>query len=64
MLEADADCFDFLRQVSAVIGALRSLSETVMEEHLKNCFKVSRLNGEDSDRLAEQLIQIFKRFGK
>jgi DNA-binding FrmR family transcriptional regulator len=64
MLEADVDCFEFLKQASAVIGALRSLSVTVLEEHLRNCVTGAMTNEVSSERLTQDLIQIFNRFSK
>lgn len=64
MLESDTDCFDFLKQSSAVIGALRSLSGAILEDHLRNCVNDTIKNKEETDRLVADLVQIFNRFSK
>ncbi len=64
MLESEADCFDFLKQSSAVVGALRSLSATILEDHLRNCVHDTIKNKEETDKLVADLVQIFNRFSK
>lgn len=39
MIEEDAYCIDIMQQNLAVIGILRSLHKTLMEDHLNHCVR-------------------------
>lgn len=39
MIEADEYCIDIMQQNLAVIGLLRNLHKTLMEDHLNHCVK-------------------------
>jgi len=64
MVESDAECFDFLKQVSAVAGALRSLSVVVLEDHLRGCVSEAIRTEDNYEELIGQVIEVFNKFGK
>ena len=64
MLESDAECFDFLKQVSAAVGALRSLSTVVLEDHLRGCVSEAIRSEDNYEELIGQVIEVFNKFGK
>jgi DNA-binding FrmR family transcriptional regulator len=39
MIEANEYCIDIMQQNLAVIGILKNLNKTLMEDHLNHCFK-------------------------
>ena len=64
MVENDANCIDFLGQVSAAAGALRSLGTVVLEEHLKGCVSAAFRSGADEEELVRELVEIFGKFSR
>jgi len=64
MVDEDRDCLDVLKQIAAVVGAMRSLGIVLLEDHLKGC--VSRAIREDTDheRLIREVTDIFFKFTK
>ena len=58
MVDEDRDCMDVLKQISATIGALRSLGIVILEEHLKGCVAGAILNHEQDAELIRQVVEI------
>lgn len=49
MAERDEYCIDIMQQNLAAIGLLKSVNQTLMENHLYNCFS-SAMNSNNDDR--------------
>lgn len=58
MVGEDRDCVDVLKQISAAIGALRSLGIVILEEHLKGCVAGAIRNKESDEELIRQVVEI------
>jgi DNA-binding FrmR family transcriptional regulator len=58
MVSGDRDCMDVLKQISANIGAVRSLGITILEAHLKGCVAGAIRNHMDDDELIRQVVEI------
>ena len=60
MLEdPDIYCVDVLKQVSAVQGALRKVSEAVLRAHVRDHVATAALRG-DSEHIVEELMEALK----
>jgi len=58
MVESDKDCMDVLRQVSAVLGAVRSLGMVILEEHMKGCIAGAIRNNESDEKLIHEAMEL------
>jgi len=58
MVSEDRDCMDVLKQISATIGALRSLGIVILEEHLKGCVAGAIRNHQSDEELIHQVVEI------
>ena len=58
MVGDDRDCMDVLKQISATIGALRSLGIVILEEHMKGCVRGAIRNEESHEELIHQVVEI------
>lgn len=58
MIENDRDCMDVLKQISATLGAIRSLGMFILEEHLKECVFGKTHNNESDEELIHQVMEI------
>ena len=58
MVTEDRDCMDVLKQISATIGALRSLGIVILEEHLKGCVAGAIRSEESDGELIRQVVEI------
>ena len=58
MVGEDRYCVDVLKQISAAIGALRSLGIVILEEHLKGCVAGAIRNKESDEELIRQVVEI------
>ena len=59
MVEKDEYCIDIMQQNLAVIGLLRSAHQTLMKNHLKNCFKKA-MQSKNEKRKQEMVEEILK----
>jgi len=66
MIEEEAYCVDILMQISAAGGALHKVGELVLKDHLKSCVREAMENGDadDRDQKLEELMAIFRKYGK
>ncbi len=64
MVEDDRDCLDVLKQIAAVVGAMRSLGMVLLEDHLKGCVSRAIRDDTDHERLIQEVTDIFFRFTK
>lgn len=55
MVEEQRACFDILKQVSAIAGALRSLEQVILERHLGACIAEATSKKGDRERLLREL---------
>jgi len=55
MVEEEHPCFDVLKQVSAITGALRSLEKVILERHLGACIEEALGKKGDRERLLGEL---------
>lgn len=58
MVGEDRDCMDVLKQISATIGALRSLGIVILEEHMKGCVTGAIRNEKRDAELIRQVVEI------
>jgi DNA-binding FrmR family transcriptional regulator len=64
MIESKEYCIDILQQISAVIGALKSINLIILEGHLNTCVKKA-MQSKDEDEInakIKELIEIYKKF--
>lgn len=64
MVEDDRDCLDVLKQIAAVVGAMRSLGMILLEDHLKGCVSRAIREHTDHERLIREVTDIFFKFTK
>jgi DNA-binding FrmR family transcriptional regulator len=64
MVEEDRGCVQVLKQIAPTSGALHSLAEVLLEDHLKGCVANAIQNQSDTTDLIEQVVEIFKKFNK
>ncbi len=66
MIADHANCVDILMQISAAIGALRKVGETVLEQHLQTSVQQALASPEASERAkkVDELMEVFRRYGK
>ena len=58
MVGENRDCMEVLKQISATIGALRSLGIVILEAHLKGCVAGAIINNDHDDDLIRQVVEI------
>ncbi len=61
MIEKERPCFDVLKQVSAVRGALRSLGQVILQEHLNECIVSFGQDKKKIEEFKKNLIQLFSK---
>ncbi len=61
MVMEDKPCFDILKQVSAVRGALRSLGQVILKEHMDSCLREIKSSGENMEQFQEHIMKIFSK---
>src|ERR1700731_990089 len=59
MVDQQKYCVDVLNQIKAVQASLDRVSESMLREHLETCV-VEGIQNQDSKRIIEELMQIFK----
>lgn len=59
MVDEEKYCIDVLHQLKAVQAALDKTSEVILKQHLQTCV-VEAIKGQDSTRVIEELMQVFK----
>lgn len=66
MIESDKYCIDVMQQNLAVLGLLRSVHQTLMENHLNSCFKqaVTSRDKIKQKRMAEEILKVTNLFNK
>lgn len=66
MIEEEKYCVDILHQISAVAGALEQVSKIVMKRHLETCVTAAIKTGttRERDKKIDELMDVFKRFGR
>lgn len=60
MVEDKKYCIDVLNQLKAVQAALDKTAEVILREHLETCV-VDAVRNQDSDRVIEELMQVFRK---
>ena len=66
MIEEKRYCIDILTQLSSIVGAIKRVESGILERHLKGCVKHSLCQGspEDREMKIDEVVDIFKKFGK
>jgi DNA-binding FrmR family transcriptional regulator len=64
MVENDKDCFDVLKQIAALNGAIHSLGMVILEDHLKGCVSEAIQGKGKDEELIRQVIDAFKRLSR
>jgi DNA-binding FrmR family transcriptional regulator len=59
-------CIEIMQQNLAVIGLLRSAHESLMENHLKTCFKnaMASKNEKKKKQMTEEILKVTNLFNK
>ena len=62
MVEEDHYCIDIMQQNLAVIGMLKSVHQTLMENHLNTCFRtaVDSRNEKKKKEMIEEILKVVK----
>lgn len=60
MVDEKKYCIDVLHQLKAVQSALDKTSEVILRQHLETCV-VEAVKNQDSERVIDELIQVFKK---
>lgn len=61
MIEKERSCFDVLKQVSAIRGALRSLGQVILQEHLNECIASFGKDKRNTEEFKNNLVQLFSK---
>lgn len=61
MIENERPCFEILKQISAIRGALRSLGQVMLQEHLNDCILSLDPNKDKANELKENLVKLFSK---
>jgi DNA-binding FrmR family transcriptional regulator len=66
MIAEDRYCIDILTQLDAVSGAIRKVSEHILQRHLRSCVHDSLATGPraDRERKIEEIVDLLGRFRK
>lgn len=66
MVEDGHYCIDVMQQNLAVIGLLRSAHESLMENHLKTCFReaMSSKNDKKKKQMTAEILKVTNLFNK
>ena len=66
MVEKDEYCINVMQQNLAVIGLLKSAHQTLMEGHLKTCFKraMGTKNEKKKQEMTKEILRVTKLFNK
>lgn len=62
MVETDRSCVDILNQTAAVVAAVRTVENLILENHLNTCV-VDAIRSEDPGEQTEKMTEIMKVFG-
>lgn len=63
MIEEERGCVDVLRQLAAADAALRSAAKHIVSHHMDCCFNEAAKKPEVRQRLFQELMETFGRFG-
>jgi DNA-binding FrmR family transcriptional regulator len=61
MIEEEAYCIDIIRQIQAVQGALKKVSEIILDEHMSSCL-ITAIRGDDPnerERVLHEISSVF-----
>lgn len=58
MVENDRECMDVLKQISAIMGATRSLGLLILEEHIKGCVAGAIRSNDSNERLIHEVMEV------
>jgi len=66
MIQEERYCIDILTQINAVVGAIESVEESVLEKHLRGCVDHSFAKGTKEDRIKkiDEIIDVLRKFRK
>jgi DNA-binding FrmR family transcriptional regulator len=57
MTENNKYCIDIIQQINAIKGLLNSVSNSILEQHLNNCF-LNGMNSNDANKKEEMIDEI------
>ena len=66
MIQEKRYCIDILTQLSSIVGAIKSVEESILERHIKGCVQQSFTKGSSEDRTKkiDEIIEVLKKFRK
>jgi CsoR family transcriptional regulator, copper-sensing transcriptional repressor len=54
-------CPDILTQLAAARAAIKAVEISILSRHMHNCVRASIRQPDDTDRLLEELLQLFRK---
>ena len=57
MIEENRDCFEVLRQVSAISGAIHSLEKEILESYVGSCIDEALRRKDERPRIVHELVE-------
>lgn len=64
MVEEDKYCGDILVQIAAAKSALNKVGGIILQNYMKSCIKEDIINGDDSDKSIDELVDIMVKYTK
>ncbi len=61
MIEKKRPCYDVLKQVAAVRGALQSLGQVILREHLDECVTSFGQDTKKAKEFKENIVKLFSK---
>jgi CsoR family transcriptional regulator, copper-sensing transcriptional repressor len=60
MIDEHRYCPDILAQLAAARAALKAVEVSILSRHMQNCVRASIRQPDDTDRLLEELLKLFR----
>jgi len=61
MIEKERPCYDVLKQVAAVRGALQSLGQVILKDHLDECLASFGQDTKKAKEFKENIVKLFSK---
>ncbi len=61
MVEKERPCYDVLKQVAAVRGAVQSLGQVILREHLDECIASFGQDTKKTKEFKENIVKLFSK---
>ncbi|GAB6100311.1 metal-sensing transcriptional repressor [Halanaerocella petrolearia] len=64
MIDNDKYCVDILTQIAAIEGALNKVGMSILESHTHGCVSKVISEGEDSEEVIDELMDVISKFSQ